>query len=295
MYTMSLHIKRIIYLYLLTKELLEKTANFCGLGSHGYRKNPSTKSIMKDTNIAFFHSVQHNDLVKRIKMILFIRVISFLSIAVFITLSFFYPIFIIPSSFLFIVFICVLIRGKIRVDYDFDNHDLADYNKRVLFLLELFRSSSLWQIKKFEDIKESKKYGGALSLVTKFSTKVKLKAPSYLKSRHKIFQIPLKNETLIFLPDIILVKKGFHIGVISYTDFKANTEVVPYVMMGHIPKDALIQEYTYKYVNKNGSPDKRFKDNTEIAICNLMEIHLTSMNGFDVMLLSSNLDCGGFE
>ncbi|TDE35441.1 hypothetical protein E1B25_17530 [Antarcticimicrobium sediminis] len=38
------------------------------------------------------------------------------------------------------------------------------------------------------------------------------------------------------------------------------------------PSDATMVGQTWKYVNKNGSPDRRFKDNRQLPICLFQEM-----------------------
>lgn len=60
------------------------------------------------------------------------------------------------------------------------------------------------------------------------------------------------------------------------------------VIEDKVPRDAKIVDYTWKYVNKDGSPDKRFKDNRKLPICLYGSIHLLSGEGLDIELRCSN-------
>ena len=54
--------------------------------------------------------------------------------------------------------------------------------------------------------------------------------------------------------------------------------------------DASVVGSTWKYVNKSGGPDKRFKDNRELPICLYGEIELKSASGLNTILMFSNAD-----
>lgn len=46
---------------------------------------------------------------------------------------------------------------------------------------------------------------------------------------------------------------------------------------------------TWRYVNKKGGPDKRFKDNRELPVCLYDEVQLSSSTGLNALLnLSRN-------
>ena len=44
----------------------------------------------------------------------------------------------------------------------------------------------------------------------------------------------------------------------------------------------------WKYVNKNGGPDRRFNDNRQIPVCRYGEINLKSSDGINIYLECSN-------
>lgn len=46
-----------------------------------------------------------------------------------------------------------------------------------------------------------------------------------------------------------------------------------------MPKDGKIVGYTWNKTNKNGTPDKRFKDNYQIPIAAYGELSITTSNG----------------
>ena len=45
---------------------------------------------------------------------------------------------------------------------------------------------------------------------------------------------------------------------------------------------------TWKYVNKNGGPDKRFKDNRQLPIMHYAELTLSSAHGLRFLVQFSN-------
>ena len=47
---------------------------------------------------------------------------------------------------------------------------------------------------------------------------------------------------------------------------------------------------TWRYVNKKGGPDRRFKDNCEIPICAYEQVHLSSSTGLNEVI---QLSCRG--
>lgn len=65
---------------------------------------------------------------------------------------------------------------------------------------------------------------------------------------------------------------------------------VTFIESGAVPRDAQIIGHTWQFVNKNGSPDKRFKNNKQLPKCHYDELRFTSNAGLDVILYISNID-----
>lgn len=55
-----------------------------------------------------------------------------------------------------------------------------------------------------------------------------------------------------------------------------------------VPKDAHVIGYTWLKVNKNGTPDKRFKENREVPVCEYGNIRIRSGNILNIELMCSN-------
>lgn len=55
-----------------------------------------------------------------------------------------------------------------------------------------------------------------------------------------------------------------------------------------VPKDTQIVGQTWKYVNKSGGPDRRFRDNRQLPICLYGRLELSSASGLNTVLMYSN-------
>jgi hypothetical protein len=51
-----------------------------------------------------------------------------------------------------------------------------------------------------------------------------------------------------------------------------------------VPSDAVVVGQTWKHPNKNGGPDRRFRDNHMIPICRYEALHLRSASGLNELL-----------
>jgi hypothetical protein len=93
---------------------------------------------------------------------------------------------------------------------------------------------------------------------------------------------------LIFLPDHILFEQGSLIAVIPYSDVQLSATSGRFVEYGMVPRDAHIASYTWQYLNKNGTPDRRYAANRQLPVLDVAYIGLDAPNSFQLLLQLSN-------
>ena len=89
--------------------------------------------------------------------------------------------------------------------------------------------------------------------------------PWFLKSNiDKCYQLDVGNESYYFLPEKILIdgKKGITSAYYSQIDIKLDKTAI--AETGRVPCDAMFVRNTWERTNKDGSPDKRVKNNKQI-------------------------------
>ena len=94
---------------------------------------------------------------------------------------------------------------------------------------------------------------------------------------------------LIFLPDHILFEQGSLIAVIPYSDVQLSSTNGRFVEYGMVPRDAHVASYTWQYLNKNGTPDRRYAANRQLPVLDVAYIGLDAPNSFQLLLQLSNL------
>lgn len=84
--------------------------------------------------------------------------------------------------------------------------------------------------------------------------------------------------------------RGVKVGAIDYKDIKVKVSETRFVESCLVPSDAQVIDYTWKYVNKNGTPDKRFNNNRQLPVCLYGSIYISSTSGINVELQCSNIE-----
>lgn len=124
-----------------------------------------------------------------------------------------------------------------------------------------------------------KRNAGAGRIVARQPTTLTYALRSFLKCNITPPALRVGKETLMFLPDVVLVVEKEKVGAVSYDALNIRYQDSQFIESEAVPADAEVISQTWQHPNKSGGPDRRFKDNRLIPICLYETAHLTSSNG----------------
>ncbi len=178
---------------------------------------------------------------------------------------------------------------KIGLYYEFDDKSRKMYNSLKETLIELSNSQKIWQVNSSTNVYNTKYNAGAGKNVSRNNAFVTSKLPWYLKTNIEIFGLNLKREKIYFTPDRILVFKPFRkVFGCTYRDLHIDILPTNFVESERVQKDSEIVNYTWKYVNRDGSRDLRFSYNKKYPVCKYGELLFKSPNGINTVVQFSN-------
>lgn len=161
---------------------------------------------------------------------------------------------------------------------------------------QLSSSSSKWHIEAEGTVKDRKRNAGATSLIKRTSISLGIGNPPYVKTNVSVPSIPVGKQTLYFFPDKVFIFEPNGVGAVSYPNLRISVESTRFIEDGSVPRDAKVVDRTWKYVNKRGGPDKRFKDNRELPIALYEDLNFTSDTGLNERIEISRVGHGdGFS
>jgi len=176
----------------------------------------------------------------------------------------------------------------VHLDYKLDEEANYQHEKRINAWDTFLGSRMTWQVTSQANVYNQKTHAGATSSIHRECFKHSNKLPIYIKSNQRTIVLKLKKEQLFLFPDKILIMKGSSIGAISYDTVHISTNKGQFVESGIVPIDAEVVRYTWQYVNKNGSPDRRFSNNRQIPVCLYGYVIIKSNSGLNIELSCSN-------
>lgn len=87
-------------------------------------------------------------------------------------------------------------------------------------------------------------------------------------------------EDVLIYPGMILMQRGDgEFALIDLRDVTIEFGGVNFIEEEHVPEDTQVVRHTWAKVNKDGSPDRRFKDNYQIPVCLYGKLKFTSNTG----------------
>ncbi len=180
--------------------------------------------------------------------------------------------------------------GRVGLEYSFDLEKQDEHNRRIGAWQLLAEGDKEWQVLSEQFNNNSKITAGAVRKLKRRECKIQKGHPFFINTNVDTIQIILANkERLIILPDKAFFIRKRKVGMIDYSDFRISVSSVRFVETGAVPKDAQVVEQTWQYVNQNGTPDRRYKNNHQIPVCLYGQVLLRSSSGLNVELQISNI------
>ncbi len=180
--------------------------------------------------------------------------------------------------------------GAVQLEYTLDNEKGDEYNRRIGAWQILAEGDKEWQIIQEAHVSNQKVNAGAGRNVKQAVCKIEKTTPFYINTNIDTIQIKLYKEILIFLPDkVFIIRKG-KVGLVNYEDVSISVSQTRFIESDSVPRDAIVVGSTWQYVNKNGTPDKRYKNNRQLPICQYGVVYLNSDTGLNVEMQFSNVN-----
>jgi hypothetical protein len=188
-------------------------------------------------------------------------------------------------------------RRNVVFAYNLDPAAEERYKVLVDAIDRIAGASKIWFVKAQGDITNLhawKKNSGASALVDNKETSVSYTLPKGIASNVTPPMITIDGKNCYFFPDCILVEENKRFGAVRYETIRTAVHDQRMIMVV-APSDATVVGQTWKYVNKKGGPDRRFKDNRQLPICLFEEIGMVSESGFKGLLqVSKHGICGAY-
>lgn len=180
----------------------------------------------------------------------------------------------------------------VNLEIDFDEEFDLKYKKLLETFKNLTNCHKIWDVTNasLQDTVKSRSSAG--TLVKKQEVRFGFKSLPDIKFDFDAMYFKNANGAdLYFYPNFIAMFSSKHkFAIIGFEELDFFHRSIRFTETGKIPKDSKVVDRTWAKVNKNGTPDKRFKGNYQIPVVKYGEIQLSTDSGVNEEYEFSNYE-----
>ena len=252
------------------------------------RKSNSDSGRKVDSDICILEDINSDDIANAIETVFLIGKMGKLLIFG-VLLGIINPYFLIVPIIGILLVLYAHSIGKVSINYCYDAQALKSHNQRIKAWQRLTAVKKKWQVLSERYTQDQKRNAGATSTLSRVECAIKTGTPKYISVNVEAIQIELANkETLVLLPDAAYYIRKNKVTPFSYSDMSISVLSERFIEEGVIPSDAKEIDCTWRYVNVDGLPDRRFKDNWTIPVCLYGRVVISLSNELQIDLQLSN-------
>lgn len=166
-------------------------------------------------------------------------------------------------------------KNPVEIEYDFEGDSGKEYDLTNKLLAGILESDKVWLVDGIEADEDR-------NLITaRKELKVREGIGGDISANVKVYSLLAEDLTLSFLPDALLISKNGVNKAVDYKDMEVDLRSEIFLEDAKVADATLINK-TYLYVNKDGSADKRYKDN---PLVNYVEYGVLEMKNKDMDLV----------
>jgi hypothetical protein len=185
-----------------------------------------------------------------------------------------------------------LLRKSTVVMYDLDPDATASYQGLIDAVSQIRQAQRVWHVESRAVVLDARYHAGAQSEITRSPTNVKYGAAPFVKCNVDVPFIEVGRQSLYFFPERLLVFDSRSVGAVAYDQLVVGQQLTQFIEEENVPSDSRVVGQTWRYVNKGGGPDRRFRDNRELPICEYEALHFQSNSGLNELLHVSRKGVG---
>lgn len=180
----------------------------------------------------------------------------------------------------------------VKLDIEFEPEIRKKYEALVEAFKKLITSQKIWDVTSAHYQDRVAARSSASTLVQKRDVRFAMKSLPDIKSDFDALYFQNANGAdLYFYPSfIVMYSNNINFALIGIDEIILNQSFVRFTETGIIPKDSKVIDRTWAKVNKNGTPDKRFKGNYQIPVVRYGEIKLRTNTGLNEEYEFSNYE-----
>ena len=186
----------------------------------------------------------------------------------------------------------VIDNSAVNIDIQFDDPSKRKYEQLQHSFKNLTTAHKVWDITgaHFQDRVAAR--SSASTLVNRKDARIGFKSLPIITSNYEaIYFQNVNGADLYFYPTFILMyRNDQNFAIIGFDELNVTFSSVSFTETSTVPRDSKVIRKTWAKVNKNGTPDKRFKSNYQIPVVQYARLRFSSINGINEEYQISNFE-----
>jgi hypothetical protein len=170
-------------------------------------------------------------------------------------------------------------RGTAILQYSLEEETGTLFSTLNSAFTQLARCQGVWHVHAAGQTNDWKRNAGVSTLTERSSIRPKFSCPPKVQCNIKVPVLQAGRSTLYFFPDRLLIYNWGGVGAVPYDHLTVQDSQIRFVESGSVPSDAIRVGSTWRFVNRDGGPDRRFNNNRQLPIMLYGQLLLTSTSG----------------
>ncbi|MBL4708427.1 MAG: DUF4236 domain-containing protein [Flavobacteriales bacterium] len=172
---------------------------------------------------------------------------------------------------------------KIDIDIKASNEIDKGYQSLIESYRQIVKSDKIWDITSTSKVDKIATRSSAGIVVSRKQVNLTNNRISIIKSKYEplCFENANGGDLYIYPAFMVMMNSEDSLGLLDIRELEFNFKAQRFVEEESVPKDAVIVDQTWAKTNKNGSRDKRFRDNYQIPVCKYGDIEFKSNTGLN--------------
>lgn len=169
----------------------------------------------------------------------------------------------------------------IEVDFAFDDASHGSYAALIRSFEALSACQRIWDVTAVQATNQYRERTVATTSLTRTPVSFDFAVPEIVKSSQQAMRMGNASGRYVHLyPGFLMMRDDSgDFALIEYNELEADFSQSRFIEEESVPSDTEVIGQTWKKANKDGSPDRRFKDNYSIPIVRYAELVLRSPTG----------------
>jgi hypothetical protein len=180
-------------------------------------------------------------------------------------------------------------RRSTVIFYDFDEQAERVYEEVVSAFSVMQSCRGAWHVLASGRVLDGRYNAGAGHTITRKTAILSKGGVTHVKCNIDVPWLSAGKKAFYFYPDRVFITEGSRVAVCKYDSLTLSTQLTRFIEDGVVPSDSKVVGHTWRFVNKNGTPDRRFNNNRQLPIAQYEELHLSSAQGVQELYQLSNV------